>query len=90
MRGLDTTRNRAMVLAQFLRNAARDIRQVGAAADSEDSDTFDNALDSIDAIAEELETTAAGDGAGERTNADNGNDASAPDPAAAADGGHRG
>jgi hypothetical protein len=61
MSGLDTTRNRSMVLAQFLRNATRDLRETGAAADVDDTELFDNALESIEAVAGELETVAKGE-----------------------------
>jgi hypothetical protein len=57
MPGLETSRNRAMVLAQFLRNAARDIRD-SAGVKKIDAEAFTNAVESIDAVAEELEGTA--------------------------------
>jgi hypothetical protein len=55
---MNTTRNRAMVLAHFLRAAVTDIRSAERRGDVDARHEHDNALASIEAVAEELETVA--------------------------------
>jgi hypothetical protein len=57
---VNTTRNRAKVLAQFLRAAMRDVHAALAYVPSELRDELRNSAESIDAVAEELERGADG------------------------------
>lgn len=61
---MNTTRNRAMVLAQFLRAAAADLRAVARRIDDEAATSRATALATIDGVAEALEEAAAKDPAG--------------------------
>lgn len=56
---MDTTRNRAAVLAKFLRNATRDLRAIAKRVDDEADLARTATIASIDAVAEELELVAA-------------------------------
>ncbi|HVX38774.1 MAG TPA: hypothetical protein VHB25_04295 [Gemmatimonadaceae bacterium] len=66
---MDTTRNRAAILATFLRAATADLRRLERRVDAEAQELRAGALDTIEAVAGELEEQV---------------DALAPDPAGGA------
>lgn len=55
---MNTTRNRSAVLAKFLRAATFDLRRVARRVDVSAETVRSNALDSIEAVAAELEAVA--------------------------------
>jgi hypothetical protein len=54
---MNTERNRAKVCAQMIRAATKDLRESGIHGHFSQTQRRDNALESLDAIAEELEAT---------------------------------
>jgi hypothetical protein len=57
---METTRNRAAVLAKFLRASTKQLRDVGRRVDAEAEISRGEALASINGVAEVLEDVAAG------------------------------
>jgi hypothetical protein len=57
---METTRNRAAVLAKFLRASTKQLRDVGRRVDSDAEAARTDALEAIDGVAEQLEEVAAG------------------------------